>query len=246
MVDMRRGEEHVGLPWALLTARAQGVIGSLWPVDADATVQLFHWFYRSMVEGNSPAEALRRAMRAVRGANKKWAAPYYWGAFQAIGMVLEGRLPLCCALPPSGSLPALVGDLQLASGGIDMEDYEVWVENAAELLHDMAGARRDEVVECFRTHPGEAQTVAERGRDIAAQSTDIANDQEMVAVARGVFDMVYECTPLRNLLLTNANQLWKDLDADPENNHAAEKYHTAIHDDLVSLLAQVERLAEVA
>jgi CHAT domain-containing protein len=60
-------DEVVGLPTGLVQAGAQGVIGSLWPVDDTVTCALMARFYELWRGyGAEPAEALRQAQRWVR------------------------------------------------------------------------------------------------------------------------------------------------------------------------------------
>ncbi len=80
-----RGEGLLGLPRAFLFAGAPRVIVSLWKVDDAATLALMRAFYAAYApkggaKGVPAAEALRRAMAAVR-ATPKWKHPYFWSAW---------------------------------------------------------------------------------------------------------------------------------------------------------------------
>ncbi|HEX4964912.1 MAG TPA: CHAT domain-containing protein [Thermoanaerobaculia bacterium] len=80
-----RGEGLVGLTQGFLYAGAKRVAASLWRVEDRATAELMSRFYRGLVvEGRSPAAALRQAQIAVRS-DKRWRSPYYWSGF-----VLQG------------------------------------------------------------------------------------------------------------------------------------------------------------
>lgn len=57
---------------------ARTILLSLWKVDDEATRQLMTSFYRYWLEGQSKAEALRRAQVATKA---KYPHPYYWAAF---------------------------------------------------------------------------------------------------------------------------------------------------------------------
>ena len=62
-----RGEGLVGITRAFLLAGARQVVASLWPISDRASARLMEQFYGNLVnEGNSPAEALRAAQRALR------------------------------------------------------------------------------------------------------------------------------------------------------------------------------------
>lgn len=82
---LRRGEEHVGLMQAVMTAGARAVVASLWPVDDAATRALFEAFYAGLAAGRSPAAAMQAAAGLVR-ARPGWGRPYYWAAFQVSGL----------------------------------------------------------------------------------------------------------------------------------------------------------------
>lgn len=74
----------LGLRSALMGAGADSVMLSLWPVPDKPTSELMKVFYRRMLEGDPPVQALRIAQEAVRK-NPKWQAPYYWAAWILVG-----------------------------------------------------------------------------------------------------------------------------------------------------------------
>ena len=79
------GEGLVGLTRGFMYAGAPRVIASLWKVDDVATSELMERFYRGMLkEGKRPAAALRQAQLEM-WRQKRWEAPYYWGAFTLQG-----------------------------------------------------------------------------------------------------------------------------------------------------------------
>ena len=55
---------------------------SLWKVDDTATQQLMSLFYAKWLQGTPVRTAFRSAQQELR---KKYAEPYYWGAFVMIG-----------------------------------------------------------------------------------------------------------------------------------------------------------------
>jgi CHAT domain-containing protein len=80
-----RGEGLVGLTQGLLYAGAKQVVATLWRVEDRSTAELMSRFYHALlVEGRSPAAALRLAQLAIRQ-DKRWRSPYYWSGF-----VLQG------------------------------------------------------------------------------------------------------------------------------------------------------------
>jgi len=84
------------LAQAMLIAGAHRVISSHWNVDDESTAQMMGRFFSRLADnlsGDEPidyARALQEARREVR-AEKKWSAPYYWGAFVLIGPGLESH-----------------------------------------------------------------------------------------------------------------------------------------------------------
>jgi len=79
------GEGLVGLTRGFMYAGAPRVIASLWEVDDVATSELMAHFYRGILQqGKTPAAALRQAQLELRK-QKRWNAPYYWGAFTLQG-----------------------------------------------------------------------------------------------------------------------------------------------------------------
>ncbi|MCP4663406.1 MAG: CHAT domain-containing protein [bacterium] len=76
-----RGEGLIGLTRPFMVAGARRVVVSLWQVEDRATAELMKRFYRRMlVDGRSPAAALRQAQLALRR-QEGWEAPYYWAGF---------------------------------------------------------------------------------------------------------------------------------------------------------------------
>lgn len=70
-------DEVIGLPAAFLEAGAAGVVGSLWPVDDGSTMLLMEQFYRRLLVGIAPAEALRQAQRALRTMTRQQVSEYF-------------------------------------------------------------------------------------------------------------------------------------------------------------------------
>jgi CHAT domain-containing protein len=82
-----RGEETPGIAWSFLTAGASSVISSQWSVYGQSTKELFEHFYRIRASAIlSDAEALSQAMQALRKKKAYANQPFYWAAFQVIGL----------------------------------------------------------------------------------------------------------------------------------------------------------------
>ena len=80
-----RGEGMMGMTRGFFYAGAERVLVSLWNVNDRVTVELMRRFYRGMlVEGLSPAAALRKAQDEIRRQAHSQ-APYYWAGFTLQG-----------------------------------------------------------------------------------------------------------------------------------------------------------------
>lgn len=78
------GEGFVGLTQAFFAAGSQRVLGTLWPVDDQATSEWMRRFYLALRSTRSPARALRQAQSEM-AADAQWSAPYYWAGFVLAG-----------------------------------------------------------------------------------------------------------------------------------------------------------------
>lgn len=75
----------LGMSGAAIRARAQAVMGSLWPVSDEAAVKLMASFYDGMLrEGRSKAQALRQSQVALLR-TRNFGHPFYWAPFILIG-----------------------------------------------------------------------------------------------------------------------------------------------------------------
>jgi len=75
----------LGLSGMAIRAKVSSALGSLWPVDDNATAQLMPLFYRELQsnEGHT-AKALRAAQMAMIK-EPRYQHPYYWAAFTLVG-----------------------------------------------------------------------------------------------------------------------------------------------------------------
>lgn len=78
-------EGLITLVRALLTAGAQAVLVSLWPVPDTATKILLRAFYSALLQGTRAAKALSEAMQTVQH-TKHFAHPANWAGFVLIGL----------------------------------------------------------------------------------------------------------------------------------------------------------------
>jgi CHAT domain-containing protein len=82
-----RGEGMMGLSRTFIAAGVPLVIGSLWPVDSDATADLMINFHKHRrVDNLSSADALRAAqLDLIDSLDKRYQHPYFWAAFTLVG-----------------------------------------------------------------------------------------------------------------------------------------------------------------
>ncbi len=79
-----KGEGFIGLTRGLMYAGSKRAVVSLWQVDDAGTSQLMPKFYSSVLQGKSPATALRDAQLQLLQ-DKTLKNPYYWAAFTLQG-----------------------------------------------------------------------------------------------------------------------------------------------------------------
>ena len=79
---IHEGDEQTGLSIACLSAGAQRVVGSLWPILDESSPKFMGDFYQGLLDGYDVAEALARAQRTAvqTGVNMM-----HWASFQCIG-----------------------------------------------------------------------------------------------------------------------------------------------------------------
>ena len=85
-----RGEEIVGFTRSFLSAGADSVIASLWPVADDSTEALMTKLYQELAAGRDLGSAMQAAQIDVLR-NRRFAHPFFWAPFYVIG---NGQLRL--------------------------------------------------------------------------------------------------------------------------------------------------------
>ncbi len=78
------GDEFMGLSNAALYAGVQSMLISLWRISDESTFTLMQTFYKRLLQGYSPAEALAAVQREAIATSQR-AHPFYWAAFTAMG-----------------------------------------------------------------------------------------------------------------------------------------------------------------
>ena len=78
------GEGMLALDNAFLAGGTARVIGTLWPVEDEASSVFMSYFYAALAHNHSPIRSLQQAQQEM-AATSQWGAPYYWGAFSLSG-----------------------------------------------------------------------------------------------------------------------------------------------------------------
>lgn len=76
------GDELIGLARGFFAAGSPSLLISLWTVDDDATAQLMIEFYQHLIDGESPAAALRQAQLHLMMTRPH---PFFWSPFVLVG-----------------------------------------------------------------------------------------------------------------------------------------------------------------
>jgi len=83
-----RGDEIIGFTRSLLSAGANSIVASLWPVADDSTDLLMGRLYRELAAGRDLMASMQLAQIEVQK-NRRFAHPFFWAPFNVIG---NGRL----------------------------------------------------------------------------------------------------------------------------------------------------------
>jgi CHAT domain-containing protein len=109
--QLRAGREVRSLAEAFRRAGTRSVVASLWDVDDASTARLFTAFYGALADGDSPAEALRRAKLSLLR-DRATASPRHWASFLLYG---DGTTPVRLSSPTRRETPLRV---VIVSGGV--------------------------------------------------------------------------------------------------------------------------------
>jgi CHAT domain-containing protein len=80
--EVAPGDELLGLARGFFSAGAPSLLLSLWTVDDEATANLMTSFYKLLLAGHAPAEALRGAQLELL---KQQQHPFFWAPFILMG-----------------------------------------------------------------------------------------------------------------------------------------------------------------
>ena len=248
-LEVRSGEEHVGLLQAVLSAGARAVITSLWAVNDAATCALFEAFYSQLEADNSPADALASAAQEVRS-YQGWEHPYYWVAFQANGLAHGPGVSGPKQLPTevvSRIEEAHQESLESMRGGLAV-DTDRMVSDSLTLLEQMT-ENPEEVVGALV--PTERQRTVEKLRALEEQSAGVQNEAELLALADAVNGLVEKTPALAALLLPEGMDVGaaqeqrritlEDYGADAPESRYVQEYAPQIRNHIVECRKELER-----
>lgn len=80
-----KGEGLLGFVWVFMAIGTKTLVVSQWQVDDLSTARLMETFYRYLLEGFTPSEALRRAQTHLLS-QRRFRQPYHWAGFIVWGM----------------------------------------------------------------------------------------------------------------------------------------------------------------
>jgi hypothetical protein len=217
-VEVRRGEEHVGLLQAIMIAGARAVVASLWPVHDSATRALFEIFYAEIAAGDAPAGALADASSSVRSL-PGWEHPYYWAAFQVSGLAHGPREPGLSSL--SDEVVRRIGEMHDESvrGGLAMDAAES-VRDSQVLLEQLI-EEPEAVLEALDTEE-QARLVAELGT-LDYRAAEVRTEADLLYVADAIHRLIEETPTLAALLLPQGI----DMEAAQNQRKITTDYHEA-------------------
>lgn len=81
----RAGEGVLGLPYAFTMAGARRLVLALWPVADEGAGEFMPRFYRRILAGKSPREALRETKLEMARSRGPWSAPRHWAPYVLFG-----------------------------------------------------------------------------------------------------------------------------------------------------------------
>jgi hypothetical protein len=249
-VQVRRGEEHVGLLQAMMSAGAQSVAASLWPVNDAATKALFEAFYSEISVGQPPAEALAVAARLVRE-RSGWEHPYYWAAFQVSGLAHSSG--------GSGSAHHALEDMVTRIDGAHNESMENTrggsamsaakeVQDSLVLLQQLTRYSKRVL---SKLDQAERDKVREELRALDDQTAGVSSEAELLDVADAVHRLVEETPALKTLLLPEEMDVeaaqeerritLEDYGANPPESRYVQEYAPQIRNHIVECRQELER-----
>jgi len=79
-----QGEGLIGLVWTFMAAGTKTLVASQWTVNDLSTAHLMRAYYKFLLNGLQPAEAMRRAQISLLS-QRQFHHPYYWAAFVVWG-----------------------------------------------------------------------------------------------------------------------------------------------------------------
>jgi len=251
-LEVRSGEEHVGLLQAMLSAGARAVVSSLWAVNDAATRALFEAFYSQLAADNFLADALVSAAQEV-SSYQKWEHPYYWAAFQANGLAHGPGAPGRKQLPTEvvrrieEAHEESVGNMR---GGLAVNKDRM-VSDSLILLEQMSEYPK-EVVAALA--PAERKSTLENLRSLEEQSTGVQNEEELLALADAINRLVEKTPALAALLLPEGMDMGaaqeerritlQDYRGDAPKGQFVQEHAPQIRNHIIECRMELERLVQ--
>jgi len=244
--EVRRGEEHVGLLQALMSAGARAVVASLWSVDDASTRILFEAFYEKRAAGASPADALADAARLVRALPDR-EHPYYWAAFQASGLAhLPNNKPKA-AHPLTGRATRRIADEPSTNsstrGGFWAVNEMDMVQRSQHLLEEMSDDPEGVLAELG---PVEGQKVVADLSALAEQAEEVQTEAALLELADAIHRLIEDTPALADLLLPEGMEVRKTItpsihNAAYEKSQYAQEYAARVRNRLVEAHEELEQ-----
>ena len=248
-VEVRQGEEHVGLLQGVMYAGARAVITSLWSVNDTATRALFEAFYSWYEAGIPAADALADAAELVRS-RRSWKHPYYWAAFQVSGLAHGSSAAESEQLPAEVLQHIEEADhqrVERARGGLAV-DTEKMMSDSLILLEQMTENPKDVLRELT---PKQRVKVIAALRDMETQGAEAQSRAELMTLADAVTSLVEETPALAALLLPEEMDLeaaqverritLEEFGANHPESRYVQEYAPQIRNHIVECRQELER-----
>ncbi|MGB0384149.1 MAG: CHAT domain-containing protein [Ardenticatenaceae bacterium] len=237
---VRRGDEHVGLTQAIMTAGARTVVGSLWSVNDKATSALFEAFYARVTANHPPAIALRQAQNELR-TRAHWKHPYYWAAFITSGLA-HGPINKLSASPTSPSeLSARLDSMNAESQqrGHPMNEERMLKEVKIQLKQ----MKKYHCQVMPALSPIEKALVLDTLAALTQKTRTVQSQADLLSIANAMQTLAEEIAGLRTLLIeehidiaqaqAERSMTLDDIESTEEKDQEAMNYAPEMENDLV-------------
>ena len=250
-VAIRKGEEHVGLLQAMMTAGASTIIASLWPVSDVATRALFEAFYTQVATAHSPEEALHKATQLVRE-QPGWSHPYYWAAFTVNGLTYSMSRLVTQKEQIEHPAHLNITNMKNIRGEKYMEMNEEQIVRDAKILLEQITEYPEEILTSLKQK--ERRKVLEKLYSLSKRANIIQDKVELLEVTDAIHRLVEDTPKLRTLLLPDETNIAKDQSkravtiadhkAVTEENRYIQEHAAQIHNRVIECRKRLEQALE--